>query len=63
MGTNTASCYFPPTISVTKYTFTMKNGKGLLVMKYIDGDDWTVTICCLFNAKRTTKRAASYNYI
>lgn len=53
-------CFLPPTIAGTQYTFSFRNGKGVLTMKYADEDDRKVKIRCIFNEKRTAKRTANY---
>ena len=54
------ACYLPATIAQTEYTFTMDNGKAIMVEYFLDEDQWEVLFTCIIDEKGTTSRTGDY---
>lgn len=56
-------CHLPATIAMTEYTFTMDNGKPMVVEYFDDEYGWDVLFVCTMNEKGTVSRTCdSPNY-
>ena len=54
-------CYLPPTIAQTQYTFRLRKGKGVMVMRFKSGRGQKTKSCIRFNENKMLKFAGTFS--